>query len=361
MVKLMLVLCFTLVAFSSLGQDPLFSQFYNAPTYYNPGMVGLSPGFRARLSMRDQWPQLPGEFRNYMFSIDFAERNIPGSGGIGLIAMNENAGTGYFKTQMVGLQSAVRIPLSRNVVSQVGFTTAFVQKSINWNNLVFTDQLDPIYGNIYETSFIAPDAQNIIYPDFSLGGALRFTESGGNFNAIMGTLGFAVHHLFTPNESFLSLESPLPVKFSVTGDLVLEMDGSRGLHYRRGDNTNPFKFNPGFIYESQDEFRTIAVGMNILKSSIYGGVWYRNRSTEMVKMNDLIFLLGLNVPFSNETRVKINYSYDFVVSGLQGGTGGSHEITLMFELDEFAIFSSRLFGPTPRGYRSKSEIECTPF
>jgi hypothetical protein len=139
------------------------------------------------------------------------------------------------------------------------------------------------------------------------------------------------------------------------------MDGSRGLYYKRGDNSNPFKFNPGFILESQDEFKTLAIGLNILKSSIYGGVWYRNRSTELVKMNDLIFLLGLNVPFSNETRVKINYSYDFVVNGLQRGTGGSHEITLMFELDEFAIFGNRVFGPSPRGGRSRGEMECTPF
>ncbi|MFA6950848.1 MAG: PorP/SprF family type IX secretion system membrane protein, partial [Lentimicrobiaceae bacterium] len=141
---------------TGFSQDPMFSQFYNVPTYYNPATVGLSPGLKARLSVRDQWTQLPGELRDYSFSLDFAERDIPGSGGLGLIVMNDNAGTGYFQTSMVGLSTSVRINVQENMVSQVGIMTSFVQKSINWDNLVFTDQLDPIYGNIYETNFQNP-------------------------------------------------------------------------------------------------------------------------------------------------------------------------------------------------------------
>lgn len=352
------------IVFNAQGQDPLFSQFYNVPGYYNPATVGLNPGLRARLAVRDQWSKLPGDLRNYNFSLDFAERNIPGSGGLGLVVMNDNAGTGYLKTSIIGLSTAVRINLQENMVSQVGIMTSFVQKTINWDNLVFTDQLDPIYGNIYESNFLAPDAGSIFYPDFTAGGTFRFTESTSTFSNIMGTFGLAVHHLFRPNESFLSLTSPLPRKLVVTGDFIFEIDGNAsGPYFKRNDKSNTFKFNPGFIYESQADFRTYSVGVNILKSSIYSGVWFRNRTSDIVKSNDLIFLMGINANISDKTRMKLNYSYDFVLTEVRPGTGASHEVTITFELDDFAIMKggNSGYGFSTRSHRSKEELECTPF
>lgn len=362
----LLIVFAALVSTFAKAQDPLFSQFYNNPVYYNPGAVGLTPGVRARFTVRDQWPQLPADLRNYTFSMDIAERNIPGSGGLGLIVMSDNAGSGYFKTSTVGLSTSVRVPVQENMITQVGITTSFVQKRLNWDNLVFTDQLDPVYGNIYETSFQEPGDGNVFYPDFSVGGVFRFTESSSTFSAIQGTFGLAVHHLFRPDESFLGLRSPLPRKLAITGDLVFEIDGdSDGPYFSRGNKKNTFKFNPGFIYESQADFRTYMVGVNILKSAIYTGVWFRNRTTELAKSNDLIFMLGINAPFSGQTRMKINYTYDFILSEIRTATGCSHEISITLELDDFNMFnrngSSGGFGGSNRSRRSMEELQCTPF
>jgi len=363
----LLIILAALVSTFAQAQDPLFSQFYNNPIYYNPGAVGLTPGIRARFSVRDQWPQLPADLRNYTFSMDMAERNIPGSGGLGLIVMSDNAGSGYFKTSTVGLSTAVRVPMQDNMVAQVGITTAFVQKRLNWDNLVFSDQLDPVYGNIYESSFQNPGNGSVVYPDFSVGGVFRFTESSNTFSAIQGTFGLAVHHLFRPDESFLGLSSPLPRKLAITGDLVFEIDGdSDGPYFQRGTNKNTFKFNPGFIYESQADFKTYAVGVNILKSSIYTGVWFRNRTSELAKSNDLIFMLGINAPFNSQTRMKINYSYDFILSEIRTAAGCSHEISITIELDDFNMFNRGAnrgggFGFSTKSRRSMEELQCTPF
>lgn len=351
------------------GQDPLFTQFYNNSMYYNPAAVGLNPGLRANFTVRDQWPNLPADLRSYTFAMDFAERSIPGSGGMGLIVMNDNSGTGYMKTSSVGLSTSVRIPIQENMVSQVGITTSFVQKRLNWDNLVFTDQLSPVYGNIYESSFQSPDNDGVFYPDFSVGGMFRFTESSNSFSAIQGTFGLAVHHLFRPDESFLGLTSPLPRKLVITGDLVLEMNGSsrEKLYFQKqaATNKNTFKFNPGFIYESQADFQTYAVGVNILKSSIYTGVWFRNRTSELAKSNDLIFMLGLNAQLSPQTRMKINYSYDFVLTEVRTVTGCSHEVSIIIELDDFNLFNrgsrNSGFGFSTRNSRSMEELQCCPF
>jgi type IX secretion system PorP/SprF family membrane protein len=348
------------------AQDPIFTQFYNNPLYYNPGTVGLNQGMRMRFNYRDQWPSLPVDFKTYDFSMDVAERNIPGSGGIGIIALSDKAGTGNMKTSILGLATSVRVPLQENMIAQVGIMTSFVQKMINWDDLVFTDQLNSRYGNIYPTAFETPDKSKVTYPDFAIGGVYRFSEVGMSFANIQGTLGAAMHHVFRPNESFLGLSSPLPRKIVVHGDLVFEIDQSEGNFYNRSRNPKTFKFNPGFNLEKQGDFSTYTIGVNILKSSIYSGVWFRNQTFDFVQSNDLMLALGLYLPFNRDSRIKIMYTYDFILTELRPAAGASHEITIALEFDEFNLFSGgggggRGFGSSGRGGRSYHEMECCPF
>jgi len=345
------------------AQDPMFTQFYNNPLYYNPANVGLNPGMRLRFNYRDQWPNLPDDFKTYNFNMDVAERSIPGSGGFGLIILNDKAGTGKLQTSSVGLSTAARVPLQENMVMQVGMSVSFVQKMINWNDLVFTDQLNPRYGNIYESAFQAPEKSKVTYPDFAVGGVYRFSETNASIAGIQGTLGVAVHHVFRPNESFLGLSSPLPRKLVVHGDLVLDVDQGSGSFYKRAGNNKSFKFNPGFNYEKQGDFSTYSVGVNVMKSSIYSGIWFRNQTFDFVKSNDLMLVLGLYLPFNKESRMKIMYSYDFILTELRPAAGSAHEITIAIEFDDFSLFSGSNSGNrgAGRGGRSYQEMECTPF
>ncbi len=64
------------------GQDPNYSQWLNAPLYYNPAYAGLNSGLKLRLSCRDQWPNLPVDFKTMYFSGDYGDRNLPGSGAL---------------------------------------------------------------------------------------------------------------------------------------------------------------------------------------------------------------------------------------------------------------------------------------
>jgi type IX secretion system PorP/SprF family membrane protein len=346
------------------AQDPMFTQFYNNPLYYNPANVGLNPGMRMRFNFRDQWPNLPDDFKTYNFNMDVAERSIPGSGGFGLVILNDKAGTGKLQTSSVGLSTSARVPLQRNMIMQVGMSVSFVQKMINWNELVFTDQLNPRYGNIYQSSFQAPDKSKVTYPDFAVGGVYRFSESSASLAGIQGTLGVAVHHVFRPNESLLGLSSPLPRKLVVHGDLVLDVDQSSGSFYKRSGNQKAFKFNPGFNYEKQGDFSTYSVGVNVMKSSIYSGIWFRNQTFDFVKSNDLMLVLGLYLPFNKESRMKLMYSYDFILTELRPAAGSAHEITIAIEFDDFSLFGGSSSGGKGMGSgrgRSYQEMECTPF
>jgi len=348
------------------AQDPLFSQFYNNPIYYNPGYIGLNQGVRTRFNYRDQWTGLPVDFKTYSFSMDIAERAIPGSGGIGLLVSSDKAGTGMIKSNNVGIGTATRIPLYDNMVAQVGFMVSYAQKLVNWDGLIFTDQLHARYGNIYETAFQFPASNRVSYPDFSVGGVYRFVETGSSYSNIQQwTVGVAVHHIFQPNESFLGLNnSPLPRKLVISGDLVLEIEQGRSSSYRSYRSNGSFKINPGFQYEKQAEFSTYSMGLNALKSSIYFGVWFRNQTFDLLKAKNLIFTGGANIPWSKDSRMKFMYTYDYILTGLGAAGRASHEISLVFEFDNFSLFGggsgSGGFNPSYRGSRKRGMDYC-PF
>jgi len=354
-----LILAFAAVSGQLRAQDPTFSQFYNNPIYYNPGYIGLNSGLRARFNYRDQWTGLPVDFKTYNFSVDMAERNIPGSGGLGLLVSSDKAGTGMIKSSNIGIGTAARIPLYDNMIAQMGFMVSYAQKTVNWDELVFTDQLHARYGNIYQSQFEAPATNKVSYPDFSVGGVYRFVEKGSRFSTIQGTFGAAVHHVFTPNDSFLGLDSPLPRKLVITGDLVLETEQGRPSSYRSYKKNSGFKFNPAFQYEKQAEFSTYSLGMNILKSSIYFGVWFRNQDFNFFEAKDAIFQVGFNAPWSKESRVKVMYTYDYLITDLRTAGRASHEISLIFEFDEFSMFGG-IDSFSSRG-RNHKEMECAPF
>jgi type IX secretion system PorP/SprF family membrane protein len=361
--KVILILVFAATYGQLRAQDPTFSQFYNNPIYYNPGYIGLNSGMRARFNYRDQWTGLPVDFKTYNFSMDMAERNIPGSGGLGLLVSSDRAGTGMIKSSNIGIGTAARIQLYENMIAQMGFMVSYAQKTVNWDDLVFTDQLNARYGNIYQSAFEAPATNRVSYPDFSVGGVYRFVESGSHFSSIQGTFGAAVHHVFTPNESFLGLNSPLPRKLVITGDLVLATDdgGGRSSYRSYKKSSSGFKFNPAFQYEKQAEFSTYTLGMNILKSSIYFGVWFRNQDFNFFEAKDAIFQVGFNAPWNKDSRVKVMYTYDYLITDLRTAGRASHEISLVFEFDEFSMFGGSSSGYGPSRGRNHREMECTPF
>ena len=362
-----LILILSAGFFQLKAQDPIFSQFYNNPIYYNPGYIGLNSGIRTRFNYRNQWTGIPDPFKTYSFSMDMAERAIPGSGGIGILATSDKAGTASIKATNIGIGTSARIPLYDNMVAQVGFMVSYAQKALNWDELVFTDELNARYGRIYETQFDRPESNRVSYPDFSVGGVYRFAETGLNNSNIQGTLGLAFHHVFEPNESFLGQSSPLPRKLVINGDLVIEMEqGGRPSSYRSyRSGGSSFKFNPGFQYEKQSEFSTYSIGLNILKSSIYLGAWFRNQTFNFFEAQDAIFTVGVNAPWSKDSRMKIMYSYDYIIqTNLNTAARSSHEISLVFEFDTFSLFGGAGGGGGySSGYRGGRvrEMDCCPF
>ncbi len=353
LITILAILTFATTAFT---QDPDFSQFYNAPTYYNPAYVGLYTGFKARLNYQRQWTKIPAKFNSYSFSADIGERNLPGAGGIGIIASSFRSGIGLVRNNMFGILPSVRITISENMVIQTGFLAAFVQKRLEWGDLSFPDEYDPVQGQIYPSSFVAPNDDRISYPDFSAGMIFQFK---GN-NNLVGNIGGAVHHLTRPNESFIGKSAPLARKYVAHFDIIFDLSQTSGYYNKK---TRGFKINPGIFFQNQAKMNDYMIGLNLYFTRIYLGAWYKNESLEYDVYSHFSLMGGINIPIlEDESRIKFMYSYDMIINGEHMFTGPTHEISIIIEFDNISLFGDS--GPRigSMGYRRGNErLECSPF
>jgi type IX secretion system PorP/SprF family membrane protein len=347
------------------GQDVNYTQFFSAPLYFNPAYTGINTGLRARFLFRDQWPSLPIDFKSYYFSADLGDRNLPGAGGIGLMINSDSPGAGLINTFQAALTLSVRIPITSFMVIQVGAKAAILQRKVNWDDLVFADQLDPKYGAIYQSSFVPPDANSRTVPDFAVGGILQFANDLGS---ISGSLGMAVDHLFKPDVSFLNDGSaPYPRRWVVHGDALFATGYTGGSPLSSGSG-DPLLINPGFMFQSQEKLNYLEVGLNLMKFNVYLGAWYKTTMTGETN-NAVALLAGYNYMFMDNMSIKFIYSYDLQIAGVMNGTGGAHEISLVLEFSDFSLFGGnggrsggRGFIPGSRSGRGGyGPLECPSF
>lgn len=294
------VLCSMLAVFSTdevSAQDPQFTQFYANPLYLNPAFAGTVKCPRFAMNYRNQWPQLSGNFVTYSASYD---QHVPVlSGGVGLLVTQDVAGKGTLKmTSATGIYSYQR-PINRYFSIKIGLAAAFVQKSLDWGNLTFGDQIDTRRGFIYKTNEIARGG-NKSFVDFSAG-VLGFSDKF--------YFGAAAHHLNQPNESLILGTSRLPIRFTGHAGMVLPLAA-------KGRGTKESSISPNILYQVQDDFTQINIGVYIQKGPLVFGLWHRLEDS-------FIGLLGIHAG-----NMKIGYSYDLTTSKQTPTTGGAHEVSV---------------------------------
>jgi len=153
------------------------------------------------------------------------------------------------------------------------------------------------------------------------------------------------------------MESKLPIKMVGTIDFQIQQQESS----RSSDRG--FKYNPAIIYMNQGGMDSWSIGMNVYKMPLYVGLWYRNSEFQFLNNDAMVILLGVNANFGESTRMRLIYSYDVMLTDLTKATGGSHELTLTFELDDMRLFGNggRNNFRNNRMDRLGKEVECSSF
>lgn len=278
------------------AQDPEFTQFYANPLYLNPAFAGTARCPRVCFNYRNQWPGISGTFVTYSASYDQHIDEI--GGGIGLIMTNDRAGQATINTTNISGIYSYLLNVSREFSIKMGLQATFMQKSVDWTKLNFGDMIDPRRGFIYNTNEV-PGVTNKTNVDFSAG-VLGYSRKY--------FFGFAVHHITEPDEGFLGT-SKLPMKYTGHAGAVIPLGGKY----------SESSISPNILFQKQQDFQQLNLGIYITKGPIVGGVWYRNADS-------FILLVGFQ-----QDLFKFGYSYDVTISKLTNATAGSHELSFQMQ------------------------------
>ncbi|MCA6363185.1 MAG: type IX secretion system membrane protein PorP/SprF [Bacteroidetes bacterium] len=280
------------------AQDPQFTQFYANPLYLNPAFAGTARCPRICINYRNQWPAISGTFVTYSASYD---QHIDGiAGGLGLLVTNDRAGQGTLNTTNVSGIYSYQLNVTREFSMKLGIQATYAQKSVDWSKLTFGDMIDPRTGFVYNTNEV-PNVTSRSNVDISAG-LLGFSRRY--------FFGFAVHHVTEPDEGFLGT-SKLPMKYTGHAGAVIPIGG-------RYSETS---ISPNILYQKQQDFQQLNLGVYFTKGALVGGLWYRNQDS-------FIILLGFQ-----QDLFKFGYSYDVTVSRLTNATAGSHELSFQMQFE----------------------------
>jgi type IX secretion system PorP/SprF family membrane protein len=313
------------------AQDVQYSQFYASPMYLNPALAGTSDQHRVVANYRDQWPAIPGSYVSYSLSYDLniAEANS----GLGITFQQDKAGSGGLKTTTVGGAYAYNIKINRKLAFRPAVGLSYGMRSIDLDKLQFGDQLLTGNSQSFQSNVVS---DNVGYIDLSAGGVLYGNEFW---------VGYSVFHINQPNNSLLGQENIIDARHSVHVGYRLPMSRTVRREIVRS-------FTITAHYKAQGKWDQVDIGAYYFIKPFVMGVWYRGipgiKSYQPgYQNNDAIVILG-GVHYQN---FKFAYSYDITVSKIWASTGGSHEVSLIYEY----------INPRKKRKRRRVKLACPKF
>ncbi|MBN2484707.1 MAG: PorP/SprF family type IX secretion system membrane protein [Bacteroidales bacterium] len=321
------------VSILCIAQDAHFSRFYSNPLYLAPSFAGSTGKNRLSASYRNQWPEIEVGYKTYSFAFDHYFERV--RSGVGVLFLNDVAGSGNLSTTNFGILYNYDFRISNTVHVRPGMHLLYTQRSIDFNRLLWRDQMS-VAGN-------APGSGEVV--PFERVGDIDFSSSLLAYGD-MFWIGFSADHLLRPNQSLYYFEysdlnlARVPVKVQFFG-------GTRHIVKQSLLRPTPTVLQWAFLYKKQEDFQQLDLGFYYHYSPVVLGIWYRGVPVvKSNKLNDAIILLaGLKT-----NQYNIGYSYDFTVSRLITSTGGSHEISVSYT-----------FGKPSKKKKPKKMVPCPEF
>ncbi len=311
-----------LFGLSLQAQDPIFSQFYAAPLQINPAFAGNTNAPHITANYRNQFTNLDNyqAFRTY--AVSYSQFFKPVNSGFGLQIMSDDIAEGLLSTNSITAAYTYRVQVNKDLFFKIGAEAGAFQTRLDWDRLIFLDQIDPTFGPSDENGIPNPTQEN--RPDdlnrLSLDLGAGFLAYNRVFYA-----GFSLKHLNTPNQSFLlindNLNTGLPMRMTLhSGAQIILKEGNK----RQG----PTFISPNIMVIKQGDFGQVNAGTYAGLGSFFAGVWYRHAWSNS---DAAIFLVGVQ-----KDIYKIGYSFDLPLQtnlGI-GTTGGTHELSVVISFEK---------------------------
>ena len=318
-VQILLIGVFLTIYISTTAQDPIYSQFFAAPLQINPAFAGTTLAPRISINYRSQWASYEGGYETYSVAY---EQSVEGlNSGFGIMLTGDDAGNGIYKTNRFAATYGYRVRVNNDWALRFGIEAGMIQNRLDWNQLVFLDQLDPITGTTNSTG--DPNATEEVPPEslnktvFDVGaGVLAY---GKNFYG-----GLSLKHLNSADESLLevnqNLGAGLPMRITLHGGMEIPL--------LTGNIRSKQAFiSPNLLFIKQGGFAQVNGGAYFGAGHFFGGLWYRNT---LRNSDAAIVLAGVRYGV-----FRFGYSFDFTLNGLTlPRTGGSHELSLTINFED---------------------------
>jgi type IX secretion system PorP/SprF family membrane protein len=259
----------------------------------------------------------------------------------GLSFYSDKAGDGNMGTTCVNLSLATFVPLGKLSSLSFGLQGSMVQKRVDFNKLVFSDQYS---GTTYDPNISAGEnvaANNFIYPDVAAGAVWSYgynEKSIGANNEFRANAGVSMYHFNKPKEKFLNgTNERLTPKYVIHGDFLIGIPNSNVaiapsyLIQIQNPSTEVIAGTMVKYYFSQDSKYT-----GYLRRSAFGlGAFYRNHDAMVV------------AALIEYQQYAIGFSYDLNLSKLSTASTmrGGPEIFIRFN------------SPNPFLYQKKSSVK----
>ena len=328
------------------GQDPVFSQFYQAASSVNPALAGMFQGeYKLSVSYRDQWYSLLGfqsSFKTAYLSFDYKfnpkAKNIFTLGGM---LINDSAGEGNLKQLRGYVTSSYNMQLSEgsyNALSHylsIGVQIGLGQNTLEWGNLWFGRQFDIPnlqIDNSLPTGEPIPtdqDYNSSVYPDLNIG----LAWSGIASKKFSTHAGISMSHINTPSISnYGSIYDKYLRRVSLNAGAKILLNSDLGIL-------------PAAVLHIQGPSRLLMIGgsfsyslLHLNESGFRVGSFARvANSINGTNLEGVI----VSAMFEKQ-NIQIGASYDFTISGLRLAANalGGFEISISYINPEGANYDN---------------------
>jgi type IX secretion system PorP/SprF family membrane protein len=322
----LLALFFSLLFCALQAQDPHFSQFFANRVYLNPAYAGLDPGWTVTMNYRNQWFGIPDgdistfnqSFRTYQVTADLQVPCMFGlddvNGGFALSVFRDEAGGAPFVTQGAGLafsheQQLIRkgnkntFLKLRRLDLRMGGQLSFMQKAIDGNYFLYSDQLDPVVGIIENPSVLQLSSR--WFPNVNAGFMFRGYRYRSEQRNTLFTVGFSFSNVNQPNESIREVAEAfkLPMRFTFHAGTTHRITNYKGVRA-------PAYISPQFRWDSQSAFRLNlhSVGAYVFSKGYYTGLFFQYNFPNANNAGNLP--LSNNFLFKNTSTLILNAGVD---------------------------------------------------
>lgn len=341
---IMILLCHIVKA-----QDPSFSQYKFNKLYFNPAYAGYNEEHHFSIAYRNLWPNVPGTpvagpLANYQLSGDFFIRygkskraKTAFTGAVGVFCNQDFEGSAHLMISNFGITYAQHFPVIQRVnelpqlLLSIGLKGYGTQARINWNNLVYSDELDIDYG-ITQNSIADKNGIGSRWgADMDLGGLLVSYYKGKDdwYNEI----GFTAAHIVASATALSGsnndmVKTPLKLSASYRTKVALVkrqlFTGVTMLYEKQGRFS---EFNTGVDFY-------IRTSKNAPNTPLIFSVGHRLSLAQLNDKRQNTKAIIAGVGFEGRIKSAKNVSYymgfsaDIPYSGLSVKTFGAYEVSL---------------------------------